>query len=77
MVAHALFTRIDFDVTLIHLTNQSCEAAQYNKIGVHLRDGEKLKLYFAKRMHQGIFGVGEVLDLGSSRQTKRYICSKS
>jgi hypothetical protein len=46
------YTRIGFDVTLIHSTNPSCstpsEVAQYNETDLHLRDGEKMK--FARRI---------------------------
>jgi hypothetical protein len=45
------YTRIGFDVTLIHSTNDSTSsasgAAQYNKTDSRLRDGEKMK--FARR----------------------------
>lgn len=45
------YTRIGFDVTLIHSTNPSCsspsEVAQYNETDLRLRDGEKMK--FARR----------------------------
>jgi hypothetical protein len=45
------YTRIGFDVTLIHSTNNSSsspsEAAQYNETDLRLRDGEKVK--FARR----------------------------
>jgi hypothetical protein len=45
------YTRIRFDVTLIHSTNNSSssdsEAAQYNETDLRLRDGEKMK--FARR----------------------------
>jgi hypothetical protein len=45
------YTRIGFDVTLIHSTNSSSssdsEAAQYNETDLCLRDGEKMK--FARR----------------------------
>jgi hypothetical protein len=45
------YTRIGFDVTLIHSTNNSSsstsEAAQYNETDLRLRDGEKMK--FARR----------------------------
>jgi hypothetical protein len=41
------YTRIGFDVTLIHSTNPSCstpsEVAQYNETDLRLRDGEKMK----------------------------------
>jgi hypothetical protein len=41
------YTRIGFDVTLIHSTNNSSssdsEAAQYNETDLRLRDGEKMK----------------------------------
>jgi hypothetical protein len=41
------YTRIGFDVTLIHSTNNSyssaSEAAQYNETDLRLRDGEKME----------------------------------
>jgi hypothetical protein len=40
------YTRIGFDVTLIHSTNPSCstpsEVAQYNETDLRLRDSEKM-----------------------------------
>jgi hypothetical protein len=49
---HVQYTRIGFDVTLIHSTNPSCstpsEVAQYNETDLRLRDGEKMK--FARRI---------------------------
>ena len=46
------YTRIGFDVTLIHSTKPSCstpsEVAQYTETDLRLRDGEKMK--FARRI---------------------------
>jgi hypothetical protein len=68
------YTRIGFDVTLIHSTNPSCstpsEVAQYNETDLRLRDGEKMKFArrtggtnpITRRMLTADEVIGEILD---------------